>query len=216
MTTKIPKNSSLSTRWWWVRHAPVTSNNGRMYGASDPTAEITTPEAYEGLANLLPRNAICITSALQRTQQTLEAILSRGLPAGQRIVEPDLSEQNFGVWQGQPYERIPDLAAPKLHKYWFTTADHAPPEGESFVDLIRRVTAVIVKFNEIHSGRDIIAVSHGGPIRAALGYALGLSPNDCLGFETGNLSVTRLDYEPGSAAGLEWYVKFTNLAPQSF
>jgi len=187
-----------------------------MYGASDPMAEITTPEIYEELAKLLPRNAICVTSALQRTQQTLDAILSRGLRARKRIVEPDLSEQNFGVWQGQPYEQIPDLASPKLHKYWFTTADHAPPEGESFVDLIKRVTAVIEKFNEMHNGRDIIAVSHGGPIRAALGYALGLSPNDCLGFETSNLSVTRLDYAPSSVAGLEWYVKFTNLAPQSF
>jgi len=187
-----------------------------MYGASNPAAEIKTPETYEILAKLLPSNAICVTSALQRTQQTLEAILSQGLSTGQRSVEPDLSEQNFGVWQGQPYEQIPDLAFPKLHKYWFTTADHAPPEGESFADLTRRVTTVIEKFTKMHGGRDIIAVAHGGPIRAALGYALGLSPNDCLGFEIGNLSVTRLDYAPSSATGLEWYVKFANFAPQSF
>ena len=135
MTTKIPKNSGLSTRWWWVRHAPVTSNNGRMYGASDPRAEITTPEAYEGLANLLPRNAICVTSALQRTQQTLEAILSRGLPAGQRIVEPDLSEQNFGVWQGQPYERIPDLAAPSTTQILVYNSRPCTARGGEFCGL---------------------------------------------------------------------------------
>ena len=216
MTNKIPSYTEPSTRWWWIRHAPVTSNNGCMYGASDPQAEITTPEVYDGLARLLPGNSVCVTSALQRTQQTLDEIFSHGLCAEERYVEAALSEQNFGVWQGQPYERIPELASPKLHKHWFTTADNTPPDGESFVALTKRVVAVIEKFNKQHKGRDIIAVAHGGPIRAALGHALGLPPSDCLAFETSNLSITRLDYEPSSLPGLDWYVKYINLVPRRF
>lgn len=216
MTTKLPSHTKAGSRWWWIRHAPVTNNKGRMYGSSDPKAEITTPEVYDGLARLLPDNSICVTSALQRTKQTLDEILFHGLSASERYVEPGLSEQNFGVWQGHPYEQIPALASPKLHKHWFTTADNTPPHGESFIDLTKRVTGVIEKFNRNHKGRDIIAVAHGGPIRAALGHALGLSPSDCLAFCTENLSVTRLDYEPSSLPGLNWRLRFINVVPSIF
>lgn len=216
MTNKVPFYTKPSTRWWWIRHAPVTINNGRMYGASDPRAEITTPEVYEGLAKLLPANSVCLTSALQRTQQTLDEIVSHGLSAGERYVEPALSEQNFGDWQGQPYEQIPNLASPKLHKHWFTTVENTPPDGESFIDLTKRVTGVIEKYTREHKGCNIIAVAHGGPIRAALGHALGLSPSDCLAFDTDNLSVTRLDYEPSTLPGLDWRLRFVNVVPQGF
>ena len=102
MTNKVDKSDTVATRWWWVRHAPVTVNEGRMYGASDPKADIATPEIYKGLAELLPNEGICITSSLQRTQQTLEEIRAHGLVAESVKVESGLSEQNFGVWQGQP------------------------------------------------------------------------------------------------------------------
>ena len=216
MTDKENRIGTICTRWWWVRHAPVTINKGKMYGASDPRADISTPEIYRGLANLLPKNGVCVTSSLQRTQQTLKEIRSHGLVAEEATVEPSLSEQNFGIWQGQPYDKIPSLASPRLHKYWFTTVDHTPPEGESFIDLTLRVGEVINRLTKQHAGRDIIAVAHGGPIRAALGHALNLSPTNCLGFETENLSVTRLDFEPSSKPGLDWYVRFTNLVPKSF
>jgi len=216
MTNKVDKAGVVCTRWWWVRHAPVTVNKGKMYGASDPRADISTPEIYKGLAKLLPNEAICVVSSLQRTQQTLQEIRSHGLITEEATVEPGLCEQNFGIWQGQPYEQIPSLASPRLHKYWFTTADHAPPEGESFVDLTLRVKEVIERLTKQYIGKDIIAVAHGGPIRAALGHALNLTPTNCLGFETANLSVTRLDFEPSSKPGLDWYVKFTNLVPKDF
>ena len=216
MSNKIGKSSTTCTRWWWVRHAPVTMNKGRMYGASDPKADIATPEIYRGLAELLPNGGLCVTSSLQRTQQTLKEIRAHGLVAENIKMEPGLAEQNFGIWQGEPYEQIPKLASPRLHKYWFTTADHAPPDGESFIDLTIRVTEVIKRLTSQYTGRDIIAVAHGGPIRAALGHALKLSATNCLGFETSNLSVTRLDFEPSSKPGLDWYVRFTNLVPKSF
>jgi hypothetical protein len=52
-----------STRWWWVRHAPVTANDGRLYGASDPPADLedfTQPhaDALQGAAPERPRRAL--------------------------------------------------------------------------------------------------------------------------------------------------------------
>jgi len=202
------------TRWWWVRHAPVTSNRERLYGASDMPATIDTPETFKALACLLPKGAICVRSSLQRTKQTFDAIVAAGLSSPDPLIEPGLGEQNFGDWQGHPYAHIPALAAPHHHRFWFTTVDHCPPGGESFTDLSNRVVKVIKRLTEEFQGRDIIAVAHGGPIRAALGYALGLRPSDCLGFQTENLSVTRIDHEPGPGAGRDWRIRYTNLVPQ--
>ena len=214
MNNKIPITKFPVTRWWWIRHAPVTSNQGRLYGNSDMPAEIDSPKEFSALARLLPENAICVHSSLQRSKQTLDAIVGAGLSSPDPLVEPGLSEQNFGDWQGQPYADIPALAAPHHHRFWFTTVDHCPPGGESYIDLTHRVAGVIDRLTEAHPGRNIIAVAHGGPIRAALGHALGLPPSDCLGFETENLSITRIDHEPGPGIGREWRIRYTNLVPK--
>ena len=99
MSEKIPVTNSPITRWWWVRHAPVTQNQERLYGSSDIPAEINAPSTFKALALLLPTGAISVRSALQRTQQTLDAIIAAGLDAPEPLIEPDLSEQNFGDWQ---------------------------------------------------------------------------------------------------------------------
>ena len=202
-----------TTRWWWVRHAPVTSNRNRLYGASDMPAEIDAPDTFHALACLLPDDAVCVHSSLRRTKQTFDAIVAAGLSSPDPLIEPGLAEQNFGDWQGHPYADIPALAAPHHHRFWFTTVDHRPPGGESYVDLSSRVVEVIKRLTKKYLGRDIIAVAHGGPIRAALGHALGLHPSDCLAFETENLSVTRIDHELGPGAGRDWRIRYTNLVP---
>ncbi len=43
------------TRWWWVRHAPVTEDGGRVYGQSDPPANVSDVETFRALAAMLPR-----------------------------------------------------------------------------------------------------------------------------------------------------------------
>ncbi|MDP6351263.1 MAG: histidine phosphatase family protein [Alphaproteobacteria bacterium] len=203
-----------STRWWWVRHAPVTSNRGRLYGASDPPADIDDGEAFAGLAAFLPSDAVLVCSHLQRTHQTAAAIAAGGLALPTKLVEPDFGEQNFGDWQGTPYDQIDRLAAPRLHRFWFTTPDHAPPGGESFAELSVRVAAAIDRLTRAHAGRDIIAVAHGGPIRAALAHALGLDFDGAFAFVTDNLSVTRIDHVPGPGRGREWQVLFANVVPR--
>ncbi|HIC71622.1 MAG TPA: phosphoglycerate mutase family protein, partial [Alphaproteobacteria bacterium] len=78
MNNKLPITKFPVTRWWWIRHAPVTSNQGRLYGNSDMPAEIDSPKEFSALARLLPENAICVHSSLQRSKQTLDAIVGAG------------------------------------------------------------------------------------------------------------------------------------------
>ena len=47
-----------------------------------------------------------------------------------------------------------------------------------------------------HAGRDVVFVSHGGAIRAAIGHAMGVGAGPVLHLSVQNLSLTRLDRLP--------------------
>uniref|UniRef100_UPI0035B08C55 hypothetical protein n=1 Tax=Zoogloea sp. TaxID=49181 RepID=UPI0035B08C55 len=58
---------STVTRWWWVRHAPVRVNDGRIYGQTDHPCDWSDRPLFEALAQRLPDDAIWVTSTLLRT-----------------------------------------------------------------------------------------------------------------------------------------------------
>lgn len=201
-----------TTRWWWIRHAPVTSDGGRIYGQSDIDCDVSDRAAFAALAASLPQHAVWVVSNLKRTQMTARAIREAGLAAPEPIVEPDLAEQNFGAWQG----RIRAEIYAERHDwrgFWLAPARTAPPGGESFVDLMRRSERAILRLNERHGGRDIVAIAHGGTIRAALALALRLDPEVALAFSSDNLALTRLDHI-AAHGGEAWRVGGVNLPPR--
>jgi len=208
------------TRWWWVRHAPVTVNDGRCYGQTDLPCDTSDSATFEALARLLPRDAVWVTSTLQRTHLTAAAIVRAGLPGPDPIpgpavlVESELAEQHFGNWQGIKYTDLPHKQAEAFHRFWLAPAHVAAPGGESYMDLVSRVTPAVRRLTREHSGRDIIAVTHGGTIRAALGEALGLAPEAQLAIEIANCSLTRLDYFAEEGQGHPWRVVAVNQPPR--
>lgn len=213
--------SAPPTRWWWVRHAPVVVNNGCCYGQSDLPCRTDDAAGFKALAARLPKDAVWVVSNLLRTHQTAAAIVAAGLPGPDPIpgpgvqVEPGLAEQNFGDWQGQTYASLAEQRAEEYHRFWFAPARERAPGGESFVDLVERVAPVIQRLNRDFAGHDIIAVAHGGSIRAALGLALDLAPEAALSFTIGNTSLTRLDYfdDPTARHGHAWRVAGVNQPP---
>jgi alpha-ribazole phosphatase len=203
------------TSWWWVRHAPVVGYDGIIYGSQDVPADTSDEEAYQSLAKGLPDDAIWVTSHLKRTHVTADAIGQAGLKQPERLIEQGLGEQNFGNWQDMTYaQQDADwrarYGAESMHKFWYCPADHRPEGGESFVDMINRVSEVINRMNETHRGRNIVAVAHGGTIRAALALALALDPDRAFSFQTENLSTTRIDHVRGPGTGGDWRVAFIN------
>jgi len=201
------------TRWWWIRHAPVTTDGGRIYGQTDVECDTSNRPAFEALARMLPRDAVWVASHLRRTHSTARAIRAAGLDAPEPIVERGLAEQHFGEWQGQVraevYARNPDWRG-----FWLAPAHTAPPGGESFVELIARAGGAIGRLTREHGGRDIVAVAHGGTIRAALAIALKLDPEMALAFAADNLAVTRLDHILRENGAEAWRVAAVNLAPR--
>lgn len=208
--------SSRITRWWWVRHAVVTVNEGRIYGSDDLPCDVSDTAGFQGLAKILPANALLVTSGLQRTQQTANAIAEQGLTLPTPMIIEDLNEQSFGVWQGKDYATIKESAGRFAnHDYWLCPGHLRLPQGESFIDLIARTAPAIEKISNDHPDRDIIAVSHGGTIRAALSIALGMDPERALGFMIDNLSVTRIDRIERDDR-LVWRVVLVNRPPHFY
>lgn len=205
------------TRWWWVRHAPVVGHDGRIYGQSDVPCDTSDSQAFAALAALLPERAVWVTSHLSRTTLTADAIAAAGLEAPGHVVEEDLSEQNFGHWQAMTWAEIQTGFAAEYTEFWRSPLAVAPLGGESFTDLMSRVTPVIHRLTVEYRGRDIIAVTHGGTIRSALAHALALTPEAAMAIKVDNLSVTRLDHVPGGAMhghGGAWRVHGINHPPR--
>ena len=59
--------------------------------------------------------------------------------------------------------------------------------------VIARVGMTLEALAQRHDGRDIVAVSHGGAIRAMVAHALGIGPDSALHLSVANLSLTRLE-----------------------
>lgn len=215
-----------TTRWWWIRHAPVDSG-GRLYGNEDWPANCDDPALFRGIAALLPRDAYWVTSHLQRTHQTAAALKRHILEESAELTahpeqEPLLGEQSFGAWQGRNREELlrERRAADRWHRFWLTAADEVPPGGESFLDLCARVERAVERISAERRGQDVVAVAHGGTIRAALCLALDLAPERALAFKIDNCSLTRIDLVHGPAGGhapqpeAVWRVELVNFPPQ--
>ena len=76
------------------------------------------------------------------------------------------------------------------------------------------MSRAIHRLVETHPGRDIIAVAHGGTIRAVLALALGLDPEAALAFTIENCSITRIDHIDGAGIGHDWRVVTVNRPPR--
>ncbi|MGD9743205.1 MAG: histidine phosphatase family protein [Dongiaceae bacterium] len=195
---------ALVTRWWWIRHAPVTAHGGRIYGQTDLPADCSDAACFAALARQLPPEAVWVTTQLCRTHQTAAAIhraAGRECPAF--VSEPGLAEQHFGDWQGLTHAELADRRDGHWHRFWLAPAEMAPPGGESFAAVVDRVGLAVERLTRAHAGADIVAVAHGGSIRAALAAALGLAPERALGFAIDNCSLTRIDHIEGASSSAE-------------
>jgi alpha-ribazole phosphatase len=187
-----------TTRFWMIRHALVEeSARATLYGVLDvPLCPMTLDAqrpGYAALARRLPRPAVWVVTPLSRTRLTAEAILAGGYPTVPLTVEAGLIEQNLGAWQGLAHADVPARLQRPAHPFWPLAGDEAPPEGESFAAVIDRVGPAMERLASAHAGADVVVVSHGGAIRAAVAHALGVGAEPALHLSVANLSLTRME-----------------------
>jgi alpha-ribazole phosphatase len=198
------------TRWWLIRHAPAINPDGLIYGQGEVEADCSDRAALEALASLLPSGPVRMVTPLARTRVTAEALWGWV----ECVVEPALVEQSFGEWQGLSHDGLAALGDPRVTAFWQAPATARPPGGESFADVVARVAPALEWRSAEFAGRDIVAVCHGGSIRAALAVALGLGPAQALAFQIDPLSLTRLDHIPVPGGWAVWRVVTVNRVPK--
>ena len=186
------------TGFWLIRHAIVAENaRAILYGTLDvelcPASLLEQVPMYRALAHRLPRPAVWVTTPLARTRRTAEAIFAAGYPSAELHVETALVEQHLGEWQGLAHAELPARLSLKPHAFWPLAGQERPPGGESIQDVIERAGPALERLAEAYAGRDVVVVSHGGTIRAAVAHALGIGPDAALHLAVQNLSLTRLE-----------------------
>jgi alpha-ribazole phosphatase len=201
------------TRFWLIRHAIVDENaRAILYGIMDvPLCETSLLEQapmYRALAARLPRPAAWKVTPLSRTRRTAEAIFAAGYPHAVPEVEPGLIEQSLGEWQGLPHAELPARLALPKHAFWPLAGNERPPGGETMADVIERVGASLERLAVEHANEDVIVVSHGGAIRAAVAHCLRIGADNSLHLVVQNLSLTRLERNPEG-----WRVACVNELP---
>ena len=189
------------TRFWLIRHAIVDENaRAMLYGVMDvPLCETSLLEQapmYRALAARLPRPADWFVTPLSRTRRTAQAIFAAGYPSAALAVEPDLIEQSLGDWQGLPHAELPARLSLPKHAFWPLAGSERPPGGETLVEVIQRVGAALERLSDQHPDHDVVIVSHGGAIRAAVAHCLRIGPDNALHLTVQNLSLTRLERTP--------------------
>lgn len=166
-----------------VRHGRTTANAsgvlaGRTPGvALDETGTQQVGAAGRRLAGLAL--AEIVSSPLERCRGTATALLAQQPADGAQavIIEDDLSECDYGEWQGRP---LAELAQERL---WATVQTQPTaavfPGGESMAAMQARAVAAVrrhdARISEVSGPHAVwAAVSHGDLIKAVLADALGM------------------------------------------
>ncbi|WP_173569754.1 histidine phosphatase family protein [Acetobacter conturbans] len=190
------------TRFWLIRHALVEENaRAMMYGTMDvplcPDSLVAQQPMYEALAHRLPSDACWFITPLSRTRSTAQAIQNAGYGSRDVTVEPGMLEQELGEWQGLSHGEFPKRLERAPHYFWPLSGEEKPPGGESMIDVCARVGSTLERLAGAYPKQDMVLVSHGGAIRAALAHALKISADTALHFSIQNLSLTILECHDG-------------------
>ncbi|MEM7060602.1 MAG: histidine phosphatase family protein [Pseudomonadota bacterium] len=149
----------------FIRHPKTEAPDGLCYGRLDIGLGPEAPAQIARALETVPKGPV-VTSPALRCQALAEPLAGRNDDAVLNE-DPRLWEMNFGAWEGMMWADIPrDQSDP-----WAKDAMNlAPPDGESFSEVLARVGAAIADAPE-----NAIIVAHAGVIRAVQMTLLGWS-----------------------------------------
>ncbi|MFI9386225.1 bifunctional RNase H/acid phosphatase [Kutzneria sp. NPDC052558] len=190
------------TRFLLLRHGqtPMTVErrySGRGNVSLSELGEQQAAAAAERLAKV-PDIAAVVASPLTRTVQTGQAVADA---VGVELTTLDgLIETDFGAWEGLTFREAVERD-PELHRSWLSDTSVAPPGGESFDVVHRRVRRGRDDLISKYGGSTIVVVSHVTPIKSLLRMALDAGPSLLyrLHLDTASLSIAEF-YPDGNAS----------------
>ncbi len=175
---------------YFVRHGESQWNvEDKICGQTDiPLTERGHAQAEETGRRIVEKGiaaAEILCSPLLRAKDTAAHISQvTGIPLK---VEPRLTEQNFGIWEGtSPRISEPFCQAKKEFLSRYET-------GESMFQLAQRIYNLLDELKE--TGQDYILVAHNGISRVVCSYFREMTNEEYASYGVENCSVTEFTYE---------------------
>ncbi|MFL1377029.1 MULTISPECIES: histidine phosphatase family protein [unclassified Nocardiopsis] len=179
MSTGWGAPDTSPTRLLLLRHGQTPlSVERRFAGRGDiPLTEAGRAQAAAAARRLADRRVDAIVaSPLLRTRRTAEyAAEALGLAVE---VDDGFVETDFGLWEGMTFAEAREHDAVAVDR-WVSDPQAAPPGGEDFAAVSRRVGAARDALVERHRGRTVLVVTHVTPIKTLVQQAL-LAPVQAL------------------------------------
>jgi alpha-ribazole phosphatase len=168
-----------------IRHTKTSAALGLCYGQSDIELAKSFPVEAQQIRSKLPEvHEICkiYSSPLSRCLQLANTF------SDSVITDSRLLEINFGSWEMRYFNEI---ESDKLKHWSENFVDTAPPDGESFADIIQRVGCFWEDLTATKA-EQVFVITHAGVIRALLSHILNLPAANAFQFQIDTGSVHKL------------------------
>jgi broad specificity phosphatase PhoE len=157
-----------------ARHGETDWNReSRFQGHADPPLNDLGRQQAAELADALANEelAAVYSSPLRRALETAEIVAARH--ELRAIPLEGLREVDVGSWQGLTRDEV-EQRFPEQFERWLDYGQ-GWDDGESYEQMGLRVITALQELAARHDGGQIVALTHGGPIRAALAQAAGIT-----------------------------------------
>lgn len=174
-----PPSLDKATRLILVRHGETAlTKQGRYSGRGDiplsDEGEAQAMAAAGRVAGISSDVTAIVSSPLTRCVRTaghIAAELGNNLEVE---VLDDLIECDFGEWEAKTFAEVQE-GWPEQMNAWLASTAVAPPGGESFKAVAKRVRGVLAALQASYPSGTVVVVSHVTPIKLILRDALAAS-----------------------------------------
>ncbi|UQU63349.1 bifunctional RNase H/acid phosphatase [Couchioplanes caeruleus] len=170
-----PPSMEAATRLILVRHGETAfTQQGRYSGRGDvPLTDEGQAQAMAAagrVAGISRDVAAVVSSPLSRCTRTAELIASE-VGGVSVTVMPELIECDFGDWEGLTFGEVRERWPAEMDR-WLGSTSVAPPGGESFQAVAKRVRGALATLQSAYPSSVVVVVSHVSPIKLILRDAL--------------------------------------------
>ncbi len=148
-----------------MRHGQSMANVKKVWDFKNDPEDHLTDEGKKQIAESVPflkdKNIdVIIHSPIVRTTETAHEVVNYLGFTGQVVVDERLHEFNPGEkYQGQPMVDFMTRFNHYTDRYTFEN-----PDGETYSDVRKRMVGALYEYEQKYQGKNILIISHGGPV----------------------------------------------------
>ena len=159
-----------------IRHGePEGGRRYRGYGVNDPLTEKGWQQMWASMPEQ-PTWDVIVSSPLSRCLDFARALAEK--TGATCIVEDNLKEIGFGVWEGLTPEEILAKDSQALDHFYKDPVHNRPEGAEPLDPFSQRVWQAYQAIASAHKDKHILIVGHAGVVRAIAANVLHMSLDD--------------------------------------